>query len=162
LIRAQPRDLTPDTGALLDVRGLRIAIPGRDGERVAVANIDFEVNRGEVLGLVGESGSGKSLSMLAVMGLLPPNMQVSGSVRFQGREILGLPEWRMRRLRGGRIAMIFQDPMTALNPVLTIGSQVAEALALHNPGLSRKALRHRAPGTGRDPGAGAAVRPVSA
>jgi oligopeptide/dipeptide ABC transporter ATP-binding protein len=133
---------------LLDVRGLHIAIRGRgaDGralERVAVANIDFEVARGEVLGLVGESGSGKSLSMLAVMGLLPQGMRASGSIRFDGREILGLPERQMRRLRGGRIAMIFQDPMTALNPVLTVGAQIGEALALHNPGLSRKALRGR-------------------
>ncbi|MCB8882668.1 ABC transporter ATP-binding protein [Acidisoma cellulosilytica] len=129
---------------ILDVRGLRIAIPGQDGERVAVSNVDFEVARGEVLGLVGESGSGKSLSMLAVMGLLPHNMQVTGSIRFDGQELLDLPARQMRKIRGGRIAMVFQDPMTALNPVLTVGAQITEALRLHNPSLSRRALRTRA------------------
>lgn len=128
---------------LLDVRGLRIAIPGRDGEKVAVSNVDFEVARGEVLGLVGESGSGKSLSMLSVMGLLPRSMQVSGSIRFDGQELLGLPARQMRSIRGKRIAMVFQDPMTALNPVMTVGAQISEALHLHNPSLSRRALRAR-------------------
>jgi len=129
---------------LLDIRGLRVAIPGHGGERVAVSNVDFEVERGEVLGLVGESGSGKSLSMLAVMGLLPQGMRVSGSIRFGGEEILGASSRRMRAIRGRRIAMVFQDPMTALNPVMTIGAQIAEALMLHNPALSRRQLRARA------------------
>lgn len=129
---------------LLDVRGLRIAIPGQGGEKLAVSNVDFEVARGEVLGLVGESGSGKSLSMLSVMGLLPRSMQVSGSIRFDGQELLGLPARQMRAIRGKRIAMVFQDPMTALNPVMTVGAQITEALHLHNPSLSRRALRVRA------------------
>jgi peptide/nickel transport system ATP-binding protein len=129
---------------LLSVRGLRIVIPGREGDRTAVENVDFEVSRGEVLGIVGESGSGKSLSMLAVMGLLPARMRVSGSVVLDGEEILGLPERQMRRLRGGRVAMIFQDPMMALNPVLTIGAQVSEALELHNSSLSGRQIRTRA------------------
>jgi oligopeptide/dipeptide ABC transporter ATP-binding protein len=129
---------------LLDVRGLEIAIRGRGAERIAVANVDFEVGRGEVLGLVGESGSGKSLSMLAVMGLLPPMMRVSGSIRLGGKEILGLPERQMRALRGRRVAMVFQDPMTALNPVMTIGAQITEALMLHNARLSRRELKTRA------------------
>jgi peptide/nickel transport system ATP-binding protein len=129
---------------LLEVRDLRIAIPGRQGEHLAVENISFDVSSGEILGLVGESGSGKSLSMLAVMGLLPAGMRASGSIRFKGREILGLPERQMRRLRGGRIAMIFQDPMTALNPVLTVGAQIVETISLHNRSLSRPELRARA------------------
>jgi peptide/nickel transport system ATP-binding protein len=131
---------------LLDIRGLHITIPSRDGERFAVSNVDFEVARGEVLGLVGESGSGKSLSMLAVMGLLPRGLQASGSIRFAGEEILGASPRRLRALRGRRIAMVFQDPMTALNPVMTIGAQITEALMLHNPSLSRRALRARAVG----------------
>ena len=138
--------MTEARSNILDVRGLRIAIPGRDGERVAVSNVDFEVGRGEVLGLVGESGSGKSLSMLAVMGLLPRNMQVTGSVRFDGQELLGLPARQMRSIRGGRIAMVFQDPMTALNPVMTVGAQIAEAIRLPNTSLARRALRARAVG----------------
>ena len=129
---------------LLEVRDLRVAISGREEERLAVADIDFNVSRGEILGLVGESGSGKSMSMLAVMGLLPSGMRASGSIRFKGQEILGLPERHMRRLRGGRIAMIFQDPMTALNPVLTVGAQITEAITLHNRSLSSRELRCRA------------------
>lgn len=131
---------------LLDIRGLRIALPAVGGtpERVAVANVDLAVGQGEILGLVGESGSGKSLSMLSVMGLLPRGLQASGSVRFAGEELLGLPERRLRAYRGRRIAMIFQDPMTALNPVLTVGAQITEAIALHQPRLSRRALRARA------------------
>lgn len=129
---------------LLDIRGLRIAVSDGKKEHVAVENIDLEVARGEILGLVGESGSGKSLSMLSVMGLAPAGMRVSGSILFQDREILGLPERQMRKLRGSRIAMIFQDPMTALNPVLTVGQQIVEALMLHNPSWSSRQLRTRA------------------
>ncbi|WP_158806617.1 ATP-binding cassette domain-containing protein [Acidisoma sp. L85] len=97
------------------IRGLCISIPGREGARVAVSNVDFEIGRGEVLGLVGESGSGKSLSMMAVMGLLPHGMQVSGSIRFNGEELVGASQRRLRALRGRHIAMVFQDPMTALS-----------------------------------------------
>jgi oligopeptide/dipeptide ABC transporter ATP-binding protein len=129
---------------LLDVRGLRIAVADGRSEYAAVENIDFEVSRGEILGLVGESGSGKSLSMLAVMGLAPRGMRVSGSIQFQGREILGLPERQIRKLRGSKISMVFQDPMTALNPVLTVGQQIVEALMLHNPSWSSRQLKTRA------------------
>lgn len=129
---------------LLDIRGLAVTIPTRDGERAAVSNVDFTVDRGEVVGLVGESGSGKSLSMLAVMGLLPRPLHVSGSIRFDGVEICGAPERRMRSLRGRRIAMVFQDPMTALNPVKTIGAQIAEIIRLHNPRLNRAEVKERA------------------
>ncbi|TSJ61110.1 ABC transporter ATP-binding protein [Starkeya sp. 3C] len=129
---------------LLDIRGLAVTIPTRDGERTAVSNVDFSVQRGEVVGLVGESGSGKSLSMLAVMGLLPRHFGISGSIRFDGEEICGASERRLRALRGKRIAMVFQDPMTALNPVKTIGTQIVEMVRLHNPGLSRRELRAKA------------------
>ena len=108
--------MTPAAGNLLEIRGLRIAIPSREGELVAVSGLDLEVGRGDILGIVGESGSGKSLSMLAVMGLLPRGMQVSGSIRFAGEELIGRSPRQMRTVRGRRIAMIFQDPMTALNP----------------------------------------------
>jgi peptide/nickel transport system ATP-binding protein len=129
---------------LLDIRGLSVTIPTRDGPRSAVANIDFSVNKGEVVGLVGESGSGKSISMLAAMGLLPRSFQVSGSILLDGQEVVGAPERRLRALRGGRVAMVFQDSMTALNPVQTIGAQIVEMLHLHNPPLGRKDLRERA------------------
>ena len=129
---------------LLEVRGLRVALQDRGTGRIAVDDVDLEVARGEVLGLVGESGSGKSLSMLAVMGLLPRIMQASGSVRFDGEEILGIPERRLRALRGNRIAMVFQDPMTALNPVLSVGAQITEALQLHNRKVSARELKQRA------------------
>ncbi|MFT0858876.1 ABC transporter ATP-binding protein [Ancylobacter sp. G4_0304] len=129
---------------LLDIRGLTVTVPTRDGERMAVSNVDFAVDRGEVVGLVGESGSGKSLSMLAVMGLLPRQLHVSGSIRFDGVEICGAPERQMRALRGGRIAMVFQDPMTALNPVKTIGTQISEMIRLHNPRLGRSEVKEKA------------------
>lgn len=131
-------------GPLLDVRGLTVVVPTRRGPREAVSNVDFSINRGEVIGVVGESGSGKSLSMQAVMGLLPRNFQVTGSIRFNGEEICGSSERRMRALRGGRIAMVFQDAMTALNPVQTIGAQIVEMIQLHNAGLSAGELRDRA------------------
>jgi oligopeptide/dipeptide ABC transporter ATP-binding protein len=138
--------MAPDivTGPLLDVRGLTVAVPTRRGPCEAVSNVDFSINEGEVVGLVGESGSGKSVSMQAVMGLLPRSFQVTGSIRFDGEEICGASERRMRALRGGRIAMVFQDAMTALNPVQTIGAQIVEMIQLHNSGLRAGELRDRA------------------
>lgn len=129
---------------LLDVRGLVVSIPTGSGYRDAVSNVDFSVGRGEVACLVGESGSGKSLSMRSVLGLLPRSFSVSGSIRFDGEEIRGASERRMQALRGGRIAMVFQDPMTALNPVQTIGAQIVEMIRLHDPRLGRAELRSRA------------------
>ena len=93
--------------------------------------VDLALGKGEALGLVGESGSGKSVTWLAALGLLPRNARVAGSVRLDGREILGAPAAELDRIRGGRVAMIFQDPASALNPVLTIRRQLCEALALH-------------------------------
>lgn len=132
---------------LLAVRGLRVAF----GASEAVRGVSFAIAPGETLGLVGESGSGKSLTSLAMMRLLPPTAQVRGSVRFAGEELLALPEPAMRRHRGCSLAMVFQEPMTALNPVMPVGAQIAEALVAHvrrdwlrRPvALSRAQLRQR-------------------
>ena len=129
---------------LFEVRDLRVAF-GRNGTFAeAVRGISLHVDHGEVLGIVGESGSGKSVGMLAALGLQPEGARVSGSVRFKGRELVGLPRRDLRELRGSRIAMIFQDPLSSLNPVMTVGAQISEAVRLHNPDLSRRAVIDRA------------------
>jgi peptide/nickel transport system ATP-binding protein len=121
---------------LLEVRNLTITFPVRREESIeqvtAVREVSFSIEAGEVLGLVGESGSGKSVTSLAVMGLLIPSATVQGSIKFDGVEVTSAPEDAKRRLRGKRMAMIFQEPMTALNPVMRIGDQVAEAVLAHN------------------------------
>ena len=112
---------------LLVVEELRI----RFGAREMVAGVGLQLAKGRTLGVVGESGSGKTLTALALMGLVPSPGMVAGSVRFEGQELLGLEEPDWRRVRGGRIAMVFQEPMTALNPTMRIGHQIAEAVVLH-------------------------------
>ena len=133
----------PEASPLLDVSDLRIAFGGH----VAVDGISLRIAPGETLGLVGESGSGKSATSLAILGLLPPAAKVTGAIRFAGRagieELLTLPVSGMRRFRGSEIAMIFQEPMTALNPVMRVGRQIAEALTTHQPRLSRTEVRER-------------------
>jgi peptide/nickel transport system ATP-binding protein len=124
---------------LLNVNDLRV----RFGTQEAVRGISFAVRAGETLGLVGESGSGKSATSLALMGLLPSTATVSGSVRLADQELLGLEAEAMRRKRGLEIAMIFQEPMTALNPVMTIGRQIAEAVEAHHPKLKRAEVKKR-------------------
>jgi ABC-type glutathione transport system ATPase component len=121
--------------SLLTIRDLEVRLPGRRGNVVAVAGIDLDLDRGQRLALVGESGSGKSMTALAVMGLLPEPARASGSVRLDGRELLGLPDPELAALRGRRMAMVFQEPMTALNPVHPIGRQIAEGPV--RQGLSR-------------------------
>ena len=128
---------------LLEVRDLRVALRTARGPADAVRGVDFALARGETLGLIGESGCGKSLTALALMGLLPEGAQASGSIRWGGQELLGQPDAQLCRLRGNRIAMVFQEPMTALNPVHPIGRQVAEPLRIHQ-GLTRRAARDRA------------------
>ncbi len=129
---------------LFQVEGLRVAF-GRDGQLYeAVRGISLHVDPGEVLGIVGESGSGKSVGMLAALGLQPEGARVSGSVRFKGQELVGMPRSQLRKLRGARIAMIFQDPLSSLNPVMTVGDQIIEAVRLHHPDMSRKAALGRA------------------
>jgi peptide/nickel transport system ATP-binding protein len=126
-----------DSAPLLDVKDLSIAF----GQHPAVRGISFHINPGETLGLVGESGSGKSAASLAVLRLLPPTATVAGRVDFDGGDLLGLPEEAMRRRRGREIAMIFQEPMTALNPVMPVGAQIAEAIRAHHPRETRGAVR---------------------
>jgi peptide/nickel transport system ATP-binding protein len=116
---------------LLSVRDLRVTLPTARGPAEVLRGLSFDVARGERLGLMGESGCGKSMTALAVMGLLPPGAQVHGSIRFEGRELVGLPDRDLQDLRGQRLAMIFQEPMTALNPVHRVGHQIAEPLRLH-------------------------------
>ncbi len=116
---------------LLDVKNLSVRLQTQRGPADAVRDINFTLARGETLGLIGESGCGKSITALSLMGLLPDSATVRGSIRFDNQELVGLPDDAMRRLRGDRIGMVFQEPMTALNPVHTIGRQVAEPLKLH-------------------------------
>ena len=130
---------------LLEVEGLKTHFFTRDGVVRAVDGVSFTVLPGETLALVGESGCGKSVTSLSIMRLIasPPGRTVAGSIRFNGRDLLALSESEMRELRGNEISMIFQEPMTSLNPVLTIGRQIAESLALHR-GLSRADATSRA------------------
>ena len=120
---------------LLDVKNLRITFQSRDRVNHAVKGIDFFLNTGETLAVVGESGSGKSVTALALSRLLPPppSCIMSGEVQFEGRDLMSLPEKELRRVRGGEIAYIFQEPSTSLNPFFTVGHQIAEAIKLHRP-----------------------------
>ena len=129
---------------VLSVEKLNISFHTRAGTLRAVRDLSFQVARGETLAIVGESGCGKSITALSLLGLVPPPGRVEGeAVRLEGRNLLGLAEPDLRRLRGARIAMIFQEPMTALNPVLTVGEQIMEAILEHER-VSRAAARDRA------------------
>jgi peptide/nickel transport system ATP-binding protein len=130
------------TEPLLKVEDLNVTFATPDGQIEAVRGLGYQLVKGETLGIVGESGSGKSQSVLALMGLLADNGSVSGTAVFEGREILGLPEAELNRIRGKRIAMIFQDPMTSLNPYLRIGNQMSQVLCLHE-GMDRGAALKR-------------------
>jgi peptide/nickel transport system ATP-binding protein len=137
---------TPSTSLLepvLAVENLTVDFPTPDGVVRAVRGVSYQLGGGEVLGIVGESGSGKSVTSMAVMGLLPRTARVSGSVRFRGRELIGLNDKQMTEVRGQKIAMIFQDPMTSLNPVYKIGYQLAEAVLAHRR-ISRAEAQKRA------------------
>jgi peptide/nickel transport system ATP-binding protein len=117
---------------LLEVSNLSVTFNTRRGDVRAVNDLSFVLRKGETLGIVGESGSGKSVSMNAVMGLLRDlNASISGQVRFNGRELLALPDEEFRAIRGKEIAMVFQDPMTALTPVYTVGWHIVEQIRLH-------------------------------
>jgi oligopeptide/dipeptide ABC transporter ATP-binding protein len=131
------------SGPLLEVRGLRTHFATRAGVLPAVDGIDLSIDRGRILGLVGESGSGKTVTGFSILGLVdPPGRIVGGSVRFDGQELVGLDQEGLRRLRGRRIAMVFQDPMMTLNPVLSVGEQMALALRAHQD-ASRAEARAR-------------------
>jgi len=128
---------------LLQVRDLTVTLPTAHGPQAALRGVSFALERGATLGLVGESGCGKSLTALALMGLLPDRAEVGGSIRLAGQELTALDDAAWARLRGDRIGMVFQEPMTALNPVHRIGDQIAEPLRLHR-GLDRAAARAEA------------------
>jgi oligopeptide/dipeptide ABC transporter ATP-binding protein len=128
----------------LEVENLTVEFPTDDGVVRAVRGVSWTLGTGETLGIVGESGAGKSVISLAVMGLLPAAARVTGSVRFAGRELLGLSEDALSGIRGRGISMIFQDPMTSLNPVYTAGHQISETVRAHRGDLSRQAARERA------------------
>ena len=132
-----------DRAPLLQVTDLRVTFGSEAGAVTAVRGLSYVVNSGEVLAIVGESGSGKSVSTLAMMGLLPSKARVSGSVRFRGRELLGLSDKEMSKIRGAKISMVFQDPLSALTPVYTVGDQVAESIRIHND-VSRDTAHKRA------------------
>jgi peptide/nickel transport system ATP-binding protein len=137
-----PTPAVKSTEPLLAVRGLTIGIKSRRSTVVLVRDVDLTVDPGERLGIVGESGSGKSLTMLAVMGLLAPPLEVmSGSIRLAGHDLSGASEGVLRRVRGSDVAMVYQDPMTSLDPMIRIGTQVAEGLRAH--GVDRDEARRR-------------------
>jgi peptide/nickel transport system ATP-binding protein len=129
--------------ALLEVHDLRVTLQTSRGAHEALRGISFDLDRGQTLGLIGESGCGKSITALALMGLLPDGATVSGQIRFGGQELTTLDEAALCRLRGHKLGMVFQEPMTALNPLHTVGHQIAEPLRLHR-GLSRSAARAEA------------------
>ncbi|MCR3921284.1 MAG: ABC transporter ATP-binding protein [Firmicutes bacterium] len=124
---------------LLEIKNVKTYFYTSDGQVPAVDGVSFHINRGETVGVVGESGCGKSVTSLSIMGLIPkpPGKIIAGEILFEGEDLLKLPQKQMRKIRGNRISMIFQEPMTSLNPVYTIGVQIAEAVRLHQ-GASRK------------------------
>jgi len=127
---------------LLEIEGLRTSFATEDGEVKAVDGVSFHIGRGETLAVVGESGSGKSVTSLSIMRLVPPSGRIAGgSIRLDGVDLLGLSAARMRAVRGNDIGMIFQEPMTSLNPVRSIGHQIAEAVALHQKKDAKSAWR---------------------
>ena len=125
---------------VLSVTRLNTRFDTPDGEVSAVNDVSFDLRPGETLGIVGESGSGKSQVFMSVMGLLASNGRVTGSVKFRGEELLGMPGYRLNRVRGSKMSMIFQDPMTSLNPYLKISLQMTEVLVRHKGMSARDAL----------------------
>jgi oligopeptide/dipeptide ABC transporter ATP-binding protein len=127
---------------LLSVENLRVEFATPQGYVCAVREVSFRIREREVMGLVGESGSGKSVTSLAILRLLPPQARVTGAIHFEGEDLLSLPERKMRAIRGSGISMIFQEPMTALNPVMRVGDQVAEAVLAHGSTRHIGTLEH--------------------
>jgi len=130
---------------ILEIRDLTVEFGTEDGVVKAVTGVSYDLYPGEVLGIVGESGSGKSVSMLSVLGLIPmpPGRITAGEALYKGRDLVKMPKKELRALRGGEMAMIFQDPMTSLNPVFTIGDQISEALLTHHPDMKEDGARKR-------------------
>lgn len=129
---------------LLEVTDLAVSFATGGEPVTAVRGISYQIEPGEVVAMVGESGSGKSVSAMAAIGLLPDYAQVRGSVRLHGTELLGLGDDAMSRFRGKTVGTVFQDPMSALTPVYTVGDQIAEAIEIHQPRVGKKAARRRA------------------
>ncbi len=132
-------DNTAPDNTVLDVRNMSVAL----GPHLAVKDVSYQIKSGEILGIVGESGCGKSLTSLAVMGLLDKKLTLSGEILFEGENLVTMPEKRLQKIRGEGIGMIFQEPMTALNPVVTVGDQVAEMFIIHE-GASKAEAMNRA------------------
>ncbi len=139
-----PRGTVAGTRAVLRARGLSVSFPTAEGRLYAVRQVDFEVRRGECLGIVGESGSGKSVTAAALLGLLGKDAAVGGSVRLEDAEILSLPPHKLRPLRGTRMSMIFQEPSRSFDPISSIGKAFEETLRVADPTLSREACQDRA------------------
>ena len=129
---------------LLSVENLTVSFKTKKGMAAAVRGVSFDLAAGESMAIVGESGSGKSVSSLALLGLLPRSAEVTGSAMFQGEQLIGMSDKRLRSLRGRKIAMIFQDPMTAFNPLFTIGDQIGEAMEVHGLASGREAISRAA------------------
>jgi oligopeptide/dipeptide ABC transporter ATP-binding protein len=136
------KDETAPGDVVLDVDNLTVEFPTDDGLVQAVRGVSYQLRRGDSMGIVGESGSGKSVTSMAILGLLPKTARITGSVKLLGDELLGRSEKAYAELRGNKIAMIFQDPLTSLNPVYTVGYQIGEAILAHND-ISKKAARDR-------------------
>jgi oligopeptide/dipeptide ABC transporter ATP-binding protein len=130
---------------ILEIRDLTVEFDTEDGIVRAVTGVSYDLLQGEVLGVIGESGSGKSVSVMTMLGLIPrpPGRIVSGEAVFKGENLLTMPARKLRQIRGGPMAMIFQDPMTSLNPVLKVGDQISEAIKVHNRGVSDEGARQR-------------------
>ena len=134
-----------ETTPVLEVKNLKTAFRTEQGQVIAVDDVSFSVMPGQTIGIVGESGCGKSVTSLSIMGLIPnpPGKIVGGEIRFKGKDLVTLPASEMRRIRGNEISMIFQEPMTSLNPVFTIGNQIMETIILHQK-LGKKEAREKA------------------
>ncbi len=136
----QQHPSSPAGGAFLDVRDLKVHFTTDDGVVKSVDGLSFHLERGKTLGIVGESGSGKSVTSMSIMGLHGKSAQISGSIRLDGEELVGASEEKVRRLRGKKMAMIFQDPLSSMHPFYTVGNQIIEAYRIHND-VSKKAAR---------------------
>ncbi len=137
------RAFVPSTEPLLSVQDLSVTFHTDDGDVRAVDRATFDVDPNETVGIVGESGSGKSVTALAILGLLPKSATITGDIQFKGRSLRGLSDKEMQPIRGDEIAMIFQDALAALNPVYSVGAQIAEAIKVHRPDTDDKELRAR-------------------
>ena len=132
-------------GPLLDIRDLAVSFATAGGEVRAVDGVSLQLRRGEVLAIVGESGSGKSVCAMTLMGLTRgPNTTITGNASLEGQELIGISEMQLRRIRGARMAMVFQDPQSSLNPVYRVGDQIAEQIRAHEPGTSSAQAAERA------------------